>query len=181
MRRARISEERNWLALQEKQNFSSAKIISVGSRKRRQKLSNFRRSETADGSYGDNFRRLGKLTEVRSLNHITCTRPCPLSDLSPPPPHHPTPTARPSAPPRRCLLYSRCLPELLHAPAVLSPRRAAARAFHSLSRTWASHARCRRLVGAHGQPRHRLCPGCLPAHRLPAGARPLHRFLGHQP
>jgi hypothetical protein len=68
------------------------------------------------------------------------------SDLLPLPPHHPTPIAHPlalthlhsmestrqrprsncspawRAPPSCCLLYSRCLPGLLHAPTVLSPR-----------------------------------------------------------
>jgi hypothetical protein len=66
----------------------------------------------ADGSYGDNFRQLGKPMEVRRLNPIMHARPHPtsmptltglaatLSDLSPPPPHHPTPTARLPAPTR---------------------------------------------------------------------------------
>jgi hypothetical protein len=40
---------------------------------------------------------------------------------------------RPPAPPCRRLLSSRCLPELLHAPALMSPPCAAAHAFHSLS------------------------------------------------
>jgi hypothetical protein len=90
--------------------------------------------------------------KVRKLNPITRTWPGPAStptrsDLSPPPLHHPKlAPARPlasarlhpvkstrqwprsncslawPAPPRHRLLCSRCLPELLHTLAVLSPR-----------------------------------------------------------
>jgi hypothetical protein len=162
---------------------------------------------SVDGSYGDNLHRLSKPTEVRRLNPITHARPGHASTptltglattrsyLSPPPPHHPTPTARPpaptrlhavksahqqprsnyspawSAPPRHHLLYSWCLVELLHALAVLSPWCAASCAFHSLSLslTRASHTCHYCLVGARGQPHHLLCLGCHPT----AAAQPV--------
>jgi hypothetical protein len=170
--------------VQEKQNFSSVKIISVSSRKHRRKLS--RPAEInltsvgrrqADGSYGDNFHRMGKPTEVRRLNPITRTRPVPAStptlrsvtaaapssnpyrppagSSTPPPPLQ---SAPPRAPPH---------PDRLVAPACCCPRLSLSLS-PSLSR--ASHAR-----------RRRLRPGCLPGHRRPADARPLHRFLGHLP
>jgi hypothetical protein len=126
-------------------------------------------------------RKLGDLTLSRAPGQSP--HPRPLSDLSPSPPHHPTPTAHPPAPPCHRLLCSRRLPELLHTPTVLSPRHAATCAFHSLSPSLsrASHARRCHLVGARGQPRRRLRPGCLPARRRPADAQPLHCFLSHLP
>jgi hypothetical protein len=123
-------------------------------------------------------RKLGDLT-------LSCTpglapHPCPLSDISLPPPHHPTPTARPPAPPRCRLLYSRRLPELLHAPPVLSPGVLPRCLSLSLSNTGLRRTPLS-PVGTRGQPCRRLRPGCLPARRRSTGSCPLHRFLGHQP
>jgi hypothetical protein len=117
-------------------------------------------------------RKLGDLT-------LSCTpglapRPCPLSDISPPPPHHPTPTARPPAPPRYRLLYSRRLPELLHAPAVLSPRCAAAMPFTlSLKHGPQTHTI---VAGRHPRP---ALPS--PTSGLPSCPPPLDRFLAPAP
>jgi hypothetical protein len=173
---------------------------------------------SADGSYGDNLHRLSKPTEVRRLNPITHARPGHASTptltglattrsyLSPPPPHHPTPTARPpaptrlhavksahqqprsnyspawSAPPRHHLLYSWCLVELLHALAVLSPWCAASCAFHSLSLSNTGLTHMSLLPGRRPRPASPSpMPGLPSYRRRPAGARPLHRFLSHQP
>jgi hypothetical protein len=126
--------------VQEKQNFSSVKIISVSLRKRRWKLS--RPAEInltsvgrrqADGSYGDNFHRLGKPTKVRRLNPIMRTRPVPAStptlrsitvaapssnpyrppagSSTPPPPLQPAPPRAPPHPDRLVALAC-CRPRL---------------------------------------------------------------------
>jgi hypothetical protein len=113
-------------------------------------------------------------------------RPRPLSDLSPPSPHHPTPIAHrllhaaassvAGASPSSSTPRHSCRPRVLPpTPFTLSLSLSL-----SLSRTQASHARRCRLVGARGQPRRRLRPGSLPARHRPVSARPLHCFLGHR-
>jgi hypothetical protein len=136
----------------------------------------------AGGIYSDNFHRLVKPTEVRRLNPITPARPGPTSTptlssvtaAAPSSNPYHLPTGFSTPPP----------PWLLHVPAILSPRCAAARAFHthslSLSNTGLTHtppSPGRHLRPALPSP----VPGCLPARHRPAGARPLHCFLGHQP
>jgi hypothetical protein len=135
--------------------------------------------------------------KLGDLTLLHASAPATRSDLSPSPPHHPPPTARPSAPARLCpvksarqqsrsncspvwlapphrrLLCSRCLTELLHATAILSPRSGQADAppplcpIHPprpglchLSLRHALAPSCRHLTTGHH--RRRLCSACRP-------------------
>jgi hypothetical protein len=118
---------------------------------------------------------LGALTLSRAPGPTP--RPCPLSDLSPPLPHHPTPTAHPSAPLQ--LAPPQALPCLSH-PITL----ACCFPCLSLSLSLSNKGLTRTPLSPGRRPRpahHRLHLDCLPTHRTTSlAASPDTVGRGHQ-